>query len=410
MATTTLPLIDEYSVIALFAVIWIFEKFFSTFLKASPLIGQIIAGIILGPPLLNVVPFPDAFRLLGKIGVMMLVLDSGLSVDLKQLKASGTRACIAATVGVVFPVALTMFVVMILWNDNWKVALSAGAALAPTSLGFSATLLSEVGQLESPAGQLICTAAVVDDVLSLLLLAEVQALQHSDISAWDIFKPILASIGSVGIGILLTFLFSPLLPKLRTVTSNETQRQILYNLTLLIYAASFAWGSAYVGSSDLIGCYLAGVAFSTEKDLSANWNRNTSQILRWGSALFFAATIGFGVPSFTSSGGLFEPTALLRALPLILVAIVGKFSVGFLSKPLNWVSFFKFGFGMGGRGEFSFLIADQAFVEGILNSVNYSAVIWALLVSSFLSPFGFRYFLKKEEKTPDTIQSPNLSF
>ena len=339
----------------------------------------------------------------------MLVLNSGLLVDLKQLKASGGRACVAATVGVLFPVALTMFVVMILWKENWKVALSAGASLAPTSLGFSATLLSEVGQIDSPAGQLICTAAVVDDVLSLLLLAEVQALQHSDISTWDILKPIVASIGSVGIGIVLTLLFSPLLPKLRTLTSNERQRQILYNVTLLVYAGTFAWLSAYVGSSDLIGCYLAGVAFSTEKDLISNWNRDTSQLLRWGNALFFAATIGFGVPSFTSSGGLFEPKALLRALPLILVAIVGKFSVGFLSKPLNWISFFKFGFGMGGRGEYSFLIADQAFVDGILNSENYSAVIWALLVSSFLSPFGFRYFLKKEEKPPSIIESPNVS-
>ena len=75
--------------------------------------------------------------------------------------------------------------------------------------------------------------------------------------------------------------------------------------------------------------------------------------------MFFAVTIGFGIPSLVEAGGLFEAESLLRGLPLIVVAIVGKLAVGCLSKPLTFVSFMKFGFAMGGRGEFSFLIADE---------------------------------------------------
>ena len=172
---------------------------------------------------------------------MMLVLDSGLAVDLEQVKKTGCRAVLAGFLGVLFPVVFAIIVVSVFWGENWKVGLSAGAALAPTSLGFSVELLSEVNQLNTPSGQLICTAAVIDDVLSLLLLAEVQALQDENIQAWGILKPIVASIGSVVVGIALTVLLLPLLPRLRKHIPNARHQQVVYNVSLVSYAGLFAW-------------------------------------------------------------------------------------------------------------------------------------------------------------------------
>lgn len=163
--------------------------------------------------------------------VLLLVIDSGLSVDVDKVQALGKRAALAAFTGVAGPVLATLAILWVFWDESWKVscvlpsavwywtkganrpvlmhafmswllnawlqaALAAGAALAPTSLGFSAKLLAEVGQVESDMGQLICTAAVMDDVMSLVLLAEIKALQGGDVEIWEAIAPLLGSIGA----------------------------------------------------------------------------------------------------------------------------------------------------------------------------------------------------------------------
>ncbi|CAN0335991.1 unnamed protein product [Discosporangium mesarthrocarpum] len=170
---------EEYKVILLFAVIWFAEKACRR-TNVSPIIGQILTGIVLGPALTDLIPEPHALGLLGKIGIMILVTESGLFVDLQEVRRVGMRAAFAAAAGVIFPVILTFGFYTLILGVDWKVSLAVGAALAPTSLGFSAQMLNEGGELNTPTGQLICTAAVIDDVFSLLLLAEVEALGNDN--------------------------------------------------------------------------------------------------------------------------------------------------------------------------------------------------------------------------------------
>ncbi|CAN0484591.1 unnamed protein product [Ectocarpus sp. 12 AP-2014] len=166
---------NELRVVLLLCVVWLMEVA-CTRINVSPIIGQIAGGLVVGPALLDLIPHAEAFKLLGKLGVMILVVESGLAVDIQDIRQFGARASLAAATGVLLPTVLSFALYSGVLGAGWKAAFAVGAALSPTSLGFSAQLLGEVGQLTTPIGQLICTAAVIDDVLSLLLLAEVQAL------------------------------------------------------------------------------------------------------------------------------------------------------------------------------------------------------------------------------------------
>lgn len=123
---------------------------------------------------------------------------------------------------------------------------------------------------------------------------------------------------------------------------------------------------------------------------------------RWGARLFFSATVAFSVPSVYEDGGLLRPKPLWKGLILTAAAVIGKLFVGlFAGPPLTLSGFSQLGWAMNGRGEFSFFIAQEASEEGILTAEDFSAVVWALLLSSIAAPIAFRRALASSTSTGD---------
>ncbi|CAM9344573.1 unnamed protein product, partial [Hapterophycus canaliculatus] len=315
---------DELRVVLLLVVVWTTELA-CTRMNASPIIGQIAAGLAVGPALLDLIPHIEAFKLLGKLGVMVLVVESGLAVNINEIRRFGGRASLAAATGVLLPTLLSFALYSGVLGAGWKAALAVGAALSPTSLGFSAQLLGEVGQLATPIGQLICTAAVIDDVLSLLLLAEVQALGANDPKWYDYAIPVLASAGSIVVGgvaaVLISSKTEPLgawlasldgisdrqkyaspsvevamplegdvvaatdtasvPPGTQNAAESGEERGVglvgkgdrVLLVMVLAFSLVFAYLSSLVGSSDLLGCFLGGLAFSGVPGVQRIWAR-----------------------------------------------------------------------------------------------------------------------------------------
>jgi Kef-type K+ transport system membrane component KefB len=414
----TATVTDALALSAFFSLIWVAEQL-GLQAHVSPIVTNIAAGVLLGPSLADIVPYPDAFSLLGKLGVMIMVVGSGISVDLQQVLQLFGRAFAAALTGVVAPVLLSILVYHVGYDSSFETSLAVGAALAPTSLGFSAKMLAEAGELNTRDGNLICTAAVMDDVLSLLLLSEIQVLGKPGADWRDFALPAIGSISAVGVGLLLTYAIASysdevvrwlrrvdarLLPLADRHASEPEQGckkptigdRLLLSFVLLS-AALFAWLSSLVGSSDLLGCFFAGLAFSPILHCKQVWDRQMKQFVTWGGRLFFACAIGFSVPPLAGDDGLFNPTSLERGAVLAAVATLGKLTTGFFAVgELSLYSFLKVGWAMNGRGEFSALIADEAFSEDIFTPVDYSAVIWGFLVPSIFSPAVFRYLLTKQ--------------
>ena len=232
-------LLQELQLTSFFSTIWFMEALFQ-YIHASPVISQLLVGICYGPSVFDFIPFVGALRVLGKLGVFLVVLESGLSVDFHTVRSMGGRAALGALAGVIVPVVMTLIVLKGGWGTSWTTALAAGAALAPTSLGFSAQLLTEMNQRETASGQFICTAAVMDDVLSLLLLSEIQALQSSGTTTWEIVRPLLASIGSIVVGLGLTISMVPKLAALPRYVPKE-RLETVYMFSIFFIATLFSW-------------------------------------------------------------------------------------------------------------------------------------------------------------------------
>jgi|EP00945_MAST-04E_sp_MAST-4E-sp1_P000517 Kef-type K+ transport system membrane component KefB len=392
-AVVAVPFSKEAGALALAFAIFGFERLFSRIIKTSSLLGHLIAGIIVGPACLDIVPYAEAWRFLGKLGVMLLVVEAGLEVDGERVRKHGARAFAAALSGTIFPVLLALFGAVVIFEADVRVGLAAGSAIAPTSLGFSAKLLGPEG-LQTQLGSIIAIAAVVDDVLSLCLLEIVRALATA-ISVWDYVRPVIASAGSIAVGLLVAVLFKKYsLPGRARARGGDAG--ILTSLSLLVLGLS--WACAAMGSSDLLGCFMSGVAFSGSIPSKQAFKTNFGRLTKVGTSLFFACSVGFGVPSLLSGSGLFSGPALARGAWLLFAGIVGKaFPLGLFATPLTWGTFFKFSSAMQGRGEFSFLIADTAKAEGILDEGWHAGSVWGVFLASLFAPFAFRAVLNREK-------------
>ena len=249
-------------------------------------------------------------------------------------------------------------------------------------------------------GQLICVAAVADDVMSLILLAEIQALQDESPSAWRIIFPLLGSLASIALGLGFVYLVKTLY--LNRVAEEYRAKHPKQSLALLLVLAVFlSWIAALLRSSALLGCFLAGLAFAGDKTIQSEWKKQTKRIQAWLVRLFFAATIAFQIPPLQDEGSMFQATSIGGGLLLTVAAVLGKLCTGVVATPYSWMTFWSVGFAMNGRGEFSFLIATEAASKGLLSVTDgsFASVAWALCLSILLAPIAFRFVLYKNTST-----------
>lgn len=254
--------------------------------KSSPIVGEIIVGALLGPPLANFVPQPSGLELAGFLGVQLAVLEAGLMTDWTTLKEIALRAFIVAVVGIIFPFGVGLCLVTLAWKYSFLQGFAVGAAIAPTSLGVTSRLLSDRGELFSKLGKLISTAALFDDVLSLILLSEVLVLARDTKSTWDILAPIVFSIvfvvATVALSMAVPYVLPVALKLLPPAIADGTELMLLLLLVILLtYIAELA------STSFLLGGFLAGVSFSSREKTVTNFNNQSKRIVRW---LFRCAT------------------------------------------------------------------------------------------------------------------------
>lgn len=361
-------------------------------IKVSPIVAFIIVGALLGPPLANFVPTPAGVILSGLLGIQLSVVDVGLSTDLGELRKSAFRALLVAVLGVLFPIAGACLVLCVAdflegnfeTSRSLKTAFAAGAAIAPTSLGVTARLLAEVGELETPIGQLVSCAAVLDDVISLILLSQVIAIASDGTGAWSLIQPVVFSVVFILGSLVVAFLLPHAVQISFRVLRIPERLFPTIGLSILMFVATGATYLATIANTSfLLAGYLTGVAFAqVPPDMGEEpWRAHVQVHIEWLSMLFFAATIGFVIPL----RDLFAASSLGMGALLATVAVVGKLLCG-----LGLLPHVKDGIAIGvamlGRGEFGFLIASQARAIGLLDERIYAATTWGVLVPTLLSP------------------------
>ena len=387
---------EIYATLTLFVTIWVAGKI-SMSLGMPSLVGEIIVGVILGPNLLEFAPKVGALKMIGEIGLMLLVVEAGLDVDIEMLRLIGVRGLLVAIVGSMLPLAIGFLIGSQVMELDTKGAFVVGASVAPTSMGIALNVLRTGGKLQTPVGQLIIAAAVLDDIIALVLLSEIKALENP--TTWAFMKPIVAAIalllvfGSFAVFVVPPFLNKLLKPRIAEKNHENTILGLIFLFTLAMAPVALAAGSSY-----LLGCFIAGFCFCQEKLVHHVWVTQVKRILSWLLRIFFACTIGFEIPIKSFGDG-----QVLAYATILMLAILGKLVTGFFAHRVTTDNVLTISFAMSAWGEFAFIVVLYGKEEALIAEDIFASVVLAIMLSVIIAPICLRAtisFFSQPASTP----------
>jgi Kef-type K+ transport system membrane component KefB len=338
--------------------------------------GEIVAGILIGPSVLNWVAPNETMKALSDLGVLFLLFSIGLDVQLADLLRVGLLSTFVATLGEAVPF-LAGWGILLAWGGTAHAALFLGAALVATSVGISASVLKRRDLLHHPASQIILAAAVIDDVLGLIVLAVVSSVARGRFNLAEIVVTAgLATTFVVVTAIWGTRVVSRIFPHFHSrIRADEAQFDVA--MVLLFSLAVLAF---YAGVAAIVGAFLAGLALADNADSRVrNLTRGVTELL----VPFFLAGIGlnFDVRIFRSR------STVLMALVVLLAAIATKvIGCGLATLSAGWQTSLRVGLGMIPRGEVAMVAAQLGLSMLILSTAVYSVIVFVVVASALLTP------------------------
>ena len=376
-------------------------------------LGYILAGILIGPAIWSLIPGTDFSDLLfplhqsaelkafAEVGVILVLFMAGLETDLSELRKTGLVSFLIALGGVLLPLGLGILAGgMFLGFTNFLSCVFIGTIMTATSVGITVETLREMGKLKGKVGTTILSAAIIDDVIGIIVLSIVLSIDGASGAS----SPVLAVInknGNVAISILWMLLFFVLAIGVGIVLSKvfthlekkhpKTRRQLIYSL---VACFSYAFVAEYVfGVADITGAYIAGVILSTNNKSAAYVDKrvNTNTYMIFGPIFF--ANIGIGM-TFNQM----DIKVFLFGLVFVLFAIIGKIiGCGAIAKCLkyNFKDSVRIGVGMIARGEVALIVTQKGIDAGIIEGKYMTVVVMLVLVSSILAPILLKLLFKE---------------
>lgn len=367
-------------------------------------LGELAAGVVLGSSVLGLVdPGVEVIHLMSELGVIFLLFAIGLETDLQALLKVGTTSLAVALVGVALPFALGYGSCRLLGQTN-MVAIVVGASLTATSVGITARVLSDLGRLRDPEGQVILGAAVIDDIVGLVILTVVSGLIGGD----SITPLGVARISGVAFGFLLVTLLvgSYLVPRLMRLTS-RVDLPGTPTILAVILAFGLAWLADRSGSAVIIGAFAAGLLLAKTPQ-TREIEHGVTDLGNFFVPIFFV-TVGASVDvrTFNPLDRANHGTLLIGGI-LIVTAVIGKFAAGYAAP---WFRGRKhvIGVGMIPRGEVGLIFAQMGLNSGVLDAKLFSALTLMAMVTTFIAPPLLRMLLPPSERggpppEPDGIE------
>jgi len=369
-------------------------------------LGELVAGVVLGGSVLGVVPASgtaaDVVRVFAELGVVLLLFEIGLETDLREMFRVGTASLSVAMVGVILPFALGF----VYWaylphaasggtTDLTTAAVFVGATLTATSVGITARVLSDLSRMNTQEARIIIGAAVIDDVIGLVILTVVSGMAAgASVSAFGILRISAVAVGFLVIAVLVGRFAVPRLFDL------VVRMRVRY--VLLVFAFAFALGlsavAAVAGSALIIGAFAAGIILSGTNQFDTI-EREVRPVASIFAPIFFVS-VGASVnlrlldPTQEGSAGL-----LGIAGALIVLAIAGKIAAGWAAP---WVAYRRIvvGVGMVPRGEVGLIFADIGRRSGILNEAVFGAVLLMIMVTTFVAPPALKLLFGSPQAPP----------
>ena len=395
-----------YSVFRNLAIIILTAKFFGLVArkcKAPQVVGEIIAGLLIGPCVLNLVHISDTISVFAEIGVVLLMFSTGLGTNLKELIKAGPIATLIACVGVAVPLAGGTLLYSIFYgfaavgSTEFYKALFIGTIMTATSVSITVAALQEMGHLKSFLGTTIVSAAVIDDVIGIVVLTCVLGAGSGTGTGLGkvLFNTVLFFATAIGVGLIAHFAM-----KWLDKRNPHTQRITIVSMAFCFAMAYVA--EEYFGIADITGAYIAGIVFCSMDDASYVERRVDISNYVLFAPVFFAS-IGLK----TDISGL-TPQILLFSVCFVIVALITKvIGCGLAAKicRFSWADSLKVGVGMKTRGEVALIVAQKGLDIGVVDPVYFTAVILLIVVSSVATPLVLKVLFTKAPPTPHPSQS-----
>lgn len=367
-------------------------------INVPQVVGEIIAGLIIGPSVLGMVNQTDFLSQMAEIGVILLMFSAGLGTNLKDLKNTGIMAFVIACVGVFVPLVCGTVLYMLFYGfsavgtPEFYKAVFIGVILTATSVSITVQTLSEMGKLKTKLGTAIVSAAIIDDIIGIVVLAIVIGIgsgsgaQEASISSVILRTGLFFILAAVG-GFILYKFFKKLDAKYR-----HTQRIPIFSLALCMALAYIA--EKYFGVADITGAFVAGVILCNIRDAEYIERKIVVNSYMLFGPVFFA---GIGIR--TSIDGI-SGMMIVFSLCFILVALLSKIiGCGLAAKcfRLSNNDSIKVGVGMMTRGEVALIVAQKGLSVGFIEPVFFTPVILLIILSSILTPIFLKILYSRDK-------------
>lgn len=393
--------LDSHSVSIPLAMLIVFgaAKLFAEILErlGQPgIVGEIIAGAVVGPSVLGWIQPNEILTALSELGVMFLLFRVGLEVKSSELMQVGGTAFLVAMFGVMLPMGLG-YAVMRAWGYPQVESVFVGAALVATSVGITAQVLAAKGLLHLQSAKIILGAAVIDDILGLLVLAIVSSAAKGGVNFVEIGATAVMALGfTVIVAKWGTRAMTSLVPRAESkLRSGEAQ----FNLALvLLFALSVL--AIYAGVAAIIGAFLAGMALAESvSDRVHDLAHGITELL----VPFFLAGIGlhFDVSMFA------DRSLLLLAMVVLAAAVLSKLvGCGLGAIKLGKKDMLRIGCGMVPRGEVGMVVAQLGLSMAVIEKPVYSVVVFMAVATTVIAPalLNVAYAGEKGTRTEERFQ------
>ena len=360
-------------------------------LKLPVVIGELAAGAILGPQLLDLVHSGEVMDSMAELGVIMLLFMAGLETHMAELLETRVSAVKVAVLGATLPFVGGVLIGLLFgWSTGS--ALFMATALTATSVGITIRALRELGHSERRAVRIILAAAVLDDVLGLIVLVVVSGSTSGDVDVLNLGLLIVEAIAYVG---LIGFFGPHLVIRLREWLK-DLHVSILFEIGVVLTLA-LSLLADYIGLAAIVGAFIAGLTMSELRQHTGIEKR--FEPLAWFFTPFFFVMMG----TYLDFSAFTKPSVLLAVAVFTLLAVVTKYLGGSWGARKEGKQVAReVGVGMTPRGEVGIVVAGFALAEGAIGDDVYAAILGMVLATTILAPFLIKAVFGRdcELKTP----------
>lgn len=360
-------------------------------IKMPKVLGGLIAGIVLGPAMLNIVQNSTIIEALSKFGIILIMFLAGMETSIKKFIANSNKYVIIAVIGVIVPLVLGT-ICSFLYVQDLKTNLFFGAVITATSVSITVETLIEMKKIKSSVGLAILGAGVVDDIIGILFLTIIMNSGNLQITTFTviILKIVLFFAMAILLGLLLFKVFEKIEEK-----DKKTEQMPTYSIA---FALILAYIAERLGVSGIIGAYIAGLVIgNTEKGRKVRGKLDLVVHMIF-SPIFFAS-VGLNLTTLSFSKPVWIFIMLFTAVTILSKVIGNGLGARICGYPKEKA--IQIGIGMATRGEVALIIADEAKKVNLINEEVFSIVIITVMLVTLITPVLLHYSFKRNNTIED---------